>query len=71
MPLHRNNMIDITAGISVMIFLGTILLCVYLRRGRQRPEEEPQMEKNEVYNLEDDYYDEHETRIEDMNEYYE
>ena len=71
MHLHRNNMINITAGISVMIFLGTILLCAYLRRGRQRPEEEPQMEKNEVYNLEDDYYDEHETRIEDMNEYYE
>ena len=33
--------------------------------------EAPQIEKNDVYNLEDDYYDEHETRIEDMNMYYE
>ena len=68
---NRNNMINIIAGISVTLFLGTILLCLYLRRGRKIPEEEPQVERNEVYSLEDDYYDDHETRIEDMNMYYE
>ena len=48
-----------------------MILCVCLRKGRQESKEEPQIEKNEVYGLEDDYYYQDENRIEDINEYYE
>ena len=50
--------------------LGLIILCVCLGKRRQESKEQPKIEKNEVYGLEDDSYDEDENRIEDINDYY-
>ena len=46
-----------------------IILIVWGIRRRQT-KEEPEMEKNEVYGEDDEYYDDHDTRVEDKNDYY-
>ena len=37
----------------------------------QKTKEEPKMEENLDYGMDDEYYDEHDNRVEDRNEYYE
>ena len=46
-------------------------LAVYLKMRNRKTNEEPKMEMNVDYGKEDDYYDEHNNRVEDINGYYE
>ena len=70
--LCRNWVAGITISVAGIFNKPTAFWKSVTEKLRNRETiEAPQIEKNDVYNLEDDYYDEHETRIEDMNEYYE
>ena len=62
------NIIIISLSVLLIIVLG-ILVIIHLRKKKEKPEE-PDMEKNEVYGEDDEYYDEHDNRIEDKNDYY-
>ena len=43
----------------------------FMRMKKVKNEEEPKMEKNEEYNVDDDYYyNEFDNRVEDVNDYY-
>ena len=46
------------------------VLGVYMKMRRQTTQEEPKMEKNVYYGRDDEYYDEHNNRVEDRNDYY-
>ena len=64
---------------SVMMTCVTVIMCIgilalatvavsYLRM--RKLVEDPEMDENEYYGKEEDYYDEHDNRVEDKNDYY-
>ena len=54
--------------VVVVVVVGGLV--VYLLWTKIRPKEEPVMEKNPDYNDDEEYYDEHDNRVVDNNEYY-
>ena len=64
------KIIMISLSVAFVLLLGIFLIFIFLRKKKVK-EEEPEMEKNEVYGEEDEYYDEHDNRVEDSNDYYE
>ena len=47
-----------------------VFYIVYLKNKKPNAKEEPKIEKNENYGIDDEYYDEHDNRVEDKNDYY-
>ena len=58
--------------VAVVLIIGAVLV-VYLMKRNPKKTEEPQMEKNVYYGRDEDedYYNENDNRVEDMNDYYE
>ena len=56
----------ICVSVTLVVLVTVCVIVVVLRRRRSAVE----MEKNEYYGREDEYYDEHDNRVEDRNDYY-
>ena len=41
-----------------------------MKKKKPNAKEEPKIEKNENYGIDDEYYDEHDNRVEDKNDFY-
>ena len=65
------NKIIISLAVVLIIIVGCIIIGIYLYIKKKEQPEEPVMEKNEMYGEDDEYYDEHDNRVEDRNDYYE
>ena len=66
---------DLLQAVICLSVILVIVLCVVVvvfiySRVAEAKSEEPEVEKNPAYGLEDDYYNEHDNRLEDRNEYY-
>ena len=61
---------------ALIICLGTVvavIICIpgilcWKKNKKQNTKEEPEMEKNANYGVDDEYYDEHDSRVQDTND---
>ena len=60
----------ISLGVVCVVFI-VVCVVVYLSRRRSCVKEEPEMEENLDYGEYEEYYDEHNNRVVDNNDYYE
>ena len=60
----------ISLGVVCVVFI-VVCAFVYLSRRRSCVKEEPEMEENLDYGEYEEYYDEHNNRVVDNNDYYE
>ena len=65
----QSNATLLILAVSLSVVLLS-LLSISLSRGLAKRKEEPEMEENEDYGEEEEYYDEHNNRIVDNNDYY-
>ena len=64
------ELVIICMSITTVVLVVGGVLCVHMKMRRQTTQEEPKMEKNVYYGRDDEYYDEHNNRLEDTNDYY-
>ena len=67
---ENNNVLIIGLAIPFVVVILAAVLGIYLKKKKPTAKEEPEMEKNENYGIDDEYYDEHNNRVQDKNDYY-
>ena len=68
---YKNSLVITVSVISSLIFVAIFLAITIVTKKKITTEEEPVVEKNDEYGAYEEYYDEHDNRIEDNNDYYE
>ena len=69
---NNHQVLIICISVAIIVIVMGLVFVVFLRTRRSKINEEPTMEKNVYYGCDDeDYYTEHDDRVEDINDYYE
>ena len=63
--MYNNNVLIIGLAIPFVVVILAAVLGIYLKKKKPTAKEEPEMEKNKNYGIDDEYHDEHDNVVED------